>query len=270
LNDKVRGTDIRKGTDRERMESMLIIRMIKMTGILFMVAVMALPAMAQGWTNRRGNQANAAGGTCLRQAGTLPAQTLSPTEVKELSYLREEEKLAHDVYQQMSLKYSIPIFQKISQSEERHFNAVKVLLDRYGLPDPAAGNGVGVFSNASLRTLYTDLVNQGNASLAAALRAGVTIEELDIRDLRLALNATDNGDLQRVYENLQQGSINHMGAFTSRLQTMGETYTAQYLDASALADIIASQTPTGANKGSRGNGRMRTGRGNGECLRLTQ
>ena len=246
------------------------IRMIKIMGILFMIAVFAVSAVAQKRTNQNEKQNNGAGGTCLRLVDTIPVQTLSAAEAEKLTYLREEEKLAHDVYLQMSFKYSLPIFQKISQSEERHFSALKVLLDRYALPDPAAGKDLGEFSNTSLQTLYVDLIDQGTTSLLAALRVGFTIEELDIRNLRKALETTDNSDLQRVYGNLLRGSENHLRAFSNRLLAMGETGTAQYLDETTLAEINASQNPKGGDKGFRGNGRMRNGLGNGACLQLGQ
>lgn len=246
------------------------IRVIIIMGFLAMTAVLSAPALSQGRANRNGKQNDLTGGTCLRLAGTVPLQALSTAEAEKLTYLREEEKLAHDVYLQMSFKYDLPIFQNISQSEERHFGALKVLLDRYGLPDPATGKGLGEFANISLQTLYADLINQGTSSLADALRVGMMIEELDIRDLQKALETTDNGDLQMVYGNFLEGSGNHLRAFNRRLQAMGETYTAQFLDQTTLAEIIASQDANGMHKGFQGNGRMRNGRGNGACQRLAR
>ena len=71
--------------------------------------------------------------------------------------MREEEKLAHDVYVTLYAQWDLPIFQNISRSEQTHTDAVKTLIDRYGLTDPASSK-VGVFTNPDLQALYNDLV----------------------------------------------------------------------------------------------------------------
>jgi len=131
---------------------------------------------------------------------------------------------------------------------------------------PAANNAVGVFTDLGLRTLYGDLVAQGQVSPAAALRVGATIEDLDIHDLDQALAATDNDDFRTAYQNLQEGSRNHMRAFVGQLEVLGETYVAQYIGAAALAEILASPHKAGMGNGRGGNGPMGVGRGNGTCL----
>jgi hypothetical protein len=71
----------------------------------------------------------------------LPPATpgaLSAAETSALIYVREEEKLAHDVYVTLYTQWGLPVFQNISRSEQTHTDAIKDLLDRYGLPDPAA------------------------------------------------------------------------------------------------------------------------------------
>ena len=91
--------------------------------------------------------------------------------------------------------------------------AIKMLLDRYGIADPAAGQPIGVFTNPDLQALYNQLIAQGNQSLAAALQVGVTIEEVDIRDLQTRLAGTTHADIKQVYTNLMNGSYNHLRAF---------------------------------------------------------
>ena|GEM_PF-1446766 len=133
---------------------------------------------------------------------------LSAEEVDGLLWMREEEKLAHDVYVTLYEKWNLPIFQNISQSELTHTDAVKSLLDRYSLADPAVGNAVGVFVNPTLQGLYDQLVTQGGQSLADALVVGATIEDLDIVDLQTRLAQTEKADIQLVYRNLMKGSRN--------------------------------------------------------------
>jgi hypothetical protein len=155
---------------------------------------------------------------------TVTESTLSSSEVDGLILMREEEKLAHDVYVTLYAQWGLPIFQNIANSEITHTEAIKVLLDRYGIADPVVGNGVGEFTNRDLQNLYSQLVAQGSVSLTEALKVGVAIEELDISDLKNQLAQTSSADIQLVYNNLLRGSENHLRAFTSTLQRQtGET-----------------------------------------------
>ncbi len=176
--------------------------------------------------------------------------TISAQEQEDLLYMREEEKLARDVYRTLYDKWGMQVFANIARSEEQHTLAVKALLARYNLTDPVVDDAVGVFQNADLRALYEKLVADGSASAAAALRVGATIEDLDIRDLRVALARTDNADIAAVYENLMRGSRNHMRAFYRQLQQAGETYVAQYISADELAHIVGSGIERGDHDGS--------------------
>ena len=144
--------------------------------------------------------------------------------------MREEEKLARDVYLTLGDEWTFPIFQNTARSEQTHMDSVKTLLGRYGLDDPAANNEVGVFTNPDLQALYDQLVEQGSQSLGDALKVGAAIEEIDILDLEEYLAQTDRADIQRVYENLLRGSRSHLRAFTSTLEAQtGEIYQPQYL-----------------------------------------
>ena len=190
----------------------------------------------------------------------VPAETgeLDEADKEALIFMREEEKLAHDVYLVMYELWGIPIFQNISSSEQSHTEAVKTLLDGYNVPDPAH-DAVGVFTNPELQALYNELVAQGSQSLSDALRVGLAIEEIDILDLQERLAQTDNTDIQHVFNNLLEGSYNHLRAFTSTLMTQtGETYQAQYMSQEAYQTIIGASLE-GGGQGRGGSG----GRGQG-------
>ncbi len=47
--------------------------------------------------------------------------------------------------------------------------AVKTLLDRYGLADPASGKPADLFTNQTLQSLYDALTARGNVFLSDAL-----------------------------------------------------------------------------------------------------
>jgi len=157
----------------------------------------------------------------LGSLGTLQAATLSPAATDDLVFMREEEKLARDVYLTLYDKWNMRIFKNISASEQNHMDAVKVLLDRYGIADPVAGNGVGQFKNQDLQALYHDLVAQGLVSLIDAMNVGATIEETDIEDLKAALAVAGlPADVKRVYGNLLNASYSHLDAFNYQLDRL--------------------------------------------------
>ena len=190
---------------------------------------------------------------------SIPASNLNDAEKASLLFMREEEKLARDVYNALYAVWGQPTFQSIAASEQAHMDEVKLLLDRYGLTDPALAPGQ--FTDADLQALYDGLVAQGSTSLADALKVGAAIEEIDILDLQTRLTQTDNADIQWVYNNLMSGSSNHIKAFTGALtQQTGEVYQPQYLSAEAYQSIIAGSMGNG-NQG--GNGYGANGQGNG-------
>ncbi len=170
--------------------------------------------------------------TALDHAFSGVATTdLSEAEAEGLSFMREEEKLARDVYLMLYEQWGIRIFQNIAKAEETHMSAVAGLLERYGIPDPAADTAVGVFTNPELQALYDQLMEEGSQSLADALRVGALVEEVDIIDLEDYIDQTDNDDMLLVYQNLLKGSYNHLRAFTSTLEKQtGEIYQLQLLE----------------------------------------
>ncbi len=209
---------------------------------------------------------------------TQPAGDLSDEEAEGLLYMREEEKLARDVYLTLGEKWDVQVFENIARSEQMHMDAIATLLERYDLDDPAAGKDVGEFTNPELQTLYEQLVAQGSASLADALKVGGAIEEIDILDLKDYIAKTDNADIQEVYEHLMAGSENHLRAFVRTLEaTTGETYQPQYLDEATYNAIINGTGGPGAGHGwdygqgrGRGHGRGHGPHGsmNGACLEV--
>ena len=204
---------------------------------------------SQGSGNAQGDQGEL--------ANFPPAQPgeLSAAEIEALSYMREEEKLAHDVYVTLYELWGVNTFQNIANSEQAHTDAVKALLDRYGLGDPAVTQ-IGVFTNPDLQALYTELVARGGQSLAEALAVGAAIEEIDILDLEKRLAQTDNADIQQIFNNLLNGSKNHLRAFTSAfLAQTGETYQPQYMSAEVYQAILGGISGAGNSRGGqRGEG----------------
>lgn len=177
-------------------------------------------------------------GSCI---DTFPYEELSDGEIEALLLMREEELLAYDVYTFASALYNPPIFINISKSEEQHTNMVKLLLEKYELPDPGEGHQPGVFINQELQAAYDQLTDLADNSLIDGLTAGATIEDLDIYDLKeLVDTVVDNQDITWVFENLHRGSRNHLRSFYGNLVFRGASYTPQYISQEYFDEIINS------------------------------
>ena len=165
----------------------------------------------------------AAPATAVAQASaaTVVVTPLSQAEKDGLVFMREEEKLARDVYRVLGAEYSLPVFSNIAGAESTHMAAIKRLLDRYGVADPVNPDVAGSFQNPQLQQLYADLIAQGDDSLTAALRVGITIEKVDIADLQIHIQETQHSDIRTVYTNLLRGSQSHLRAFESLLARYG-------------------------------------------------
>jgi len=179
------------------------------------------------------------------ELGTYPVTDLSAQEEEDLLVLREEEKVAHDVYTALYALYGQRTFNNISDAEQTHSNAVLVLIERYGLEDPVGENTIGVFENEELQQLHDTLVAQGSTTLLDALLVGATIEDVDIYDIGVMKSQTDNEDLLLVYNSLEKGSRNHMRAFVSQIEALGGSYTPQYISQEAYDAIVTSEMERG-------------------------
>ncbi len=188
-------------------------------------------------------------------ARAIQAQELTTEEQESLLYMREEEKLARDVYLTLGEYFDINIFNNIASAEQKHMDSVKRLLDKYGMEDPAANDTIGVFTNTEFSEFYKNKTDY-DVTLNQAILTGIFIEETDIIDLQKAIDSTDKADIQNVYENLLRGSRNHLRAFVRRLESMGVVYEATVLDQSVADAIVNSSMERGSSKrkGKQGKG----------------
>ena len=154
----------------------------------------------------------------------IPGSQLSDEEIAGLILMREEEKLARDVYNKLGEKWGTNIFTNIAKSEQTHTDAVKVLLNRYNIEDPVKDDSIGVFNSLQLDELYQTLVKQGSLSLLDAFVVGAIIEDLDIKDLNELSAKTDNADIITTYNNLNKGSRNHLRAYIRQIENNGGSY----------------------------------------------
>lgn len=180
----------------------------------------------------------------LDDAAQLKVDITSQTDFDGLLYMREEEKLARDVYVVFYGLYNLPVFDHISKSEDYHSNQVLALINFYGLTDPALPDP-GMFSNPELQALYNELIVAGQDSLMAALRVGATIEEVDIIDLQTYIGLTQSDTIKTLYTNLMRASGYHLKAMVAQMAFRGELYSPQFLTQEQFDEIINGQLPTG-------------------------
>ena len=170
----------------------------------------------------------------------LPTEALEDAEKARILFIREEEKLAYDVYQTMFDIYGVNVFQNIPNSELSHMEAMLTIIKKYNLTDSMETNARGVYVNPTLQALYTQLVSQGRVSLLDAYQVGATIEDLDISDLNSSLAVTNNEDVRLVYNFLNKGSRNHLRSFYKNIKNWNGTYTPIYITQAEFDAIVNS------------------------------
>lgn len=194
--------------------------------------------------------------TVFLLSGTISGFTqqniiLNQQEKDAILYMREEEKLARDVYDLLYDKWGINPFDNIRQSEQVHMDRMKTLITTYQLEDPVMKNldKQGIFTNVLLQQYYNELSTTGVRSLVDALKVGAKIEELDIADLEERIKQTQRQDIISSYNFLKMASENHLRAFVRRLKMQGIIYEPVILSKTEFEKIIVSEEARGRNGG---------------------
>jgi len=196
------------------------------------IATLVLFGLMTGWMLQPAMAKKGKGG-----GKPAPVPVLTEVEVADLLFMREEEKLARDVYITMYAEWGVVVFDNISQSEQKHMDSMLGLLDIYGLDDPALG--FGKFADEELQGLFDTLIASGLKSELDALMVGALIEEVDMEDIVLAMERTDETDILTVYGNLLAGSENHFNSFVKNIEAItGTTYVAQWISQEEIDAIL--------------------------------
>lgn len=168
---------------------------------------------AGGQGSGQGSGMGQGSGPGLESGGTATG-TMTAAQKAELAFMAEEELVAHDLYTAFAGLYDTPVFSRVANSESKHLEAVRNLMERYGVTDPTVDHVAGVFSDESLQKLYDELLAQGQANQDGALEAGRTVEKTDIEGLTAAVEgATTAPDARAVYTRLLEASKHHLTAF---------------------------------------------------------
>jgi len=177
------------------------------TAALVLASLAAVPFTAQA---AKGDQPAA------KRPSASALVPLDEEEVATLKWMREEEKLARDMYLTLNLYHPAKIFTNIAASEQKHFDALGKKLALYGIEDPAKVE-IGQFTDPALQNLYDELLALGMPTYIDSLKVGVIIEEADLTELENAIDGTDSKPLARTYQHLLTGSEHHLAAFTRLL-----------------------------------------------------
>lgn len=175
---------------------------------------------------------------------SLPKEALSEEEKQSLVQMREEEVLTHDLYHALYDSWKIRVFSNIADNESRQNSAIKTLLDKYNIPDPAAKNPAGQYTNKSLQARYDKLKKEGSRSYEDALSMGAQREEADIKEIKTYLEGVvNNQDIYVAFSNLRRASENHLRVFTNQLSNRGRAYTPTHLEKEYFYNIINRMHP---------------------------
>lgn len=203
-----------------------------------------------------------------RPAATATAtatSTLSAATASDLVFVRDEERLARDLYAAIAAQYGDALpFSTIVNSEQRHFDAVGVLLARYGLADPASGKAAGQYANPAIQTLYDTLLAQSKISLAEAYQVGIAVETRDIEDVKKGASDATQADVDRVFTMLLRGSEKHLSAFTDAAN--GVTHTETDMRGQASDSAATHRHGVGRGAGTGAGNRSGASQGDGTCI----
>lgn len=172
--------------------------------------------------------------TLFGLSSSVPAEAaakLTAVEGAHLRFIREEEKLARDIYNVLGKKWDLRIFDKIAESEQRHTDAVRLVIEKYGIIDPAKATLPAVFADKKLQELYAVLLSKGETSSLEALKVGALTEEKDIFDINEAVKETSKPDLLELYAYLKDGSSTHLRGFMAQIWAAGGDYAPQFISA---------------------------------------
>ncbi|HSO64579.1 MAG TPA: DUF2202 domain-containing protein [Ornithinibacter sp.] len=155
------------------------------------------------------------GGIAAGSAFAATTTAASDSDVATaLTFAREEERMARDLYAALAAEHDgARPFSNITRSEDRHFDAIGTLLDRYDVTDPSAGKAAGTYAVAVVQDLYDGWLKEGKTSLDAAYRVGVELEQRDVADLEKTIADDLPSDVDTVLGNLLEGSKQHLAAY---------------------------------------------------------
>jgi hypothetical protein len=209
--------------------------------MICLVPVFLILTLARCGRNGAGSGANG-----IDLATLVP---LTGVEEKSVLFVREEEKLARDIYLSLHAQWGDVSFYNIAtNSEQTHMDRIKAVLDQLGIADPVVSDATGAFTDTAILDLYDQLLLRGLVSREEAFKVGGFIEEFDIIDVKRAkdemIAGTNQAAMLQTYESLICGSRNHLRSFVGNIQALGGTYVAQKMTQAEVDAIVNSPSET--------------------------
>jgi len=185
----------------------------------------------------------------IKDALLTPNSTLTQETKDTLSYMGNEERLAHDVYLEL-YNYHLSVGNgEIKQltniatkSETTHIETVQALINKYDLNSSSFTNidmpelgyketavddmVMGTYDIQDIQDLHDALIAKGEQSVQDALEVGCMVEVTDINDLLIDIQTAHDSnatDIETAFEFLRDGSYSHYWSFDSGLKNMGIT-----------------------------------------------
>lgn len=168
---------------------------------------------------------------------TINPGLVTQNDVDKMLFMREEEKLANNVYVFFNYKFKRRVFENIAKSEIQHQNAIIWLIELFKIEIPEQ-TPAGIFSSDDLQALY-NRITQNSVTVVDAFKAGAYIEEHDIADLKKSMSETGNEYVKKIYTNLKNASCNHLRAFVANLRNYQVDYVPAILSQEEFNEIIA-------------------------------
>jgi len=128
------------------------------------------------------------------------AEPLGADEQRDLQRIREQRKLARDLYWDLAKHWGSLVLVRLGAAEQAHLNALDTLLDHYDLSDPVAGPAVGESGDPKFHALHAQIVEVGHRSEMAASQAGLLVEEMSLSDLAAARARTRRPEIAAALE----------------------------------------------------------------------
>ncbi|MCB0664909.1 MAG: DUF2202 domain-containing protein [Saprospiraceae bacterium] len=158
--------------------------------------------------------------------GTISAQDNNSYTIDEdLSHYYAMVDLTADVNTGLNTAWQLPIFEKITNSENR---MIVLISERMRIMNIAENEAIlkesGVYADKGLQKLYDKLIPQGAESLNNALLAAAELEENQLLFLEKALERTENLDVILLYDQLRMISKKNLRSIAAQLQNEGVTY----------------------------------------------
>ncbi|NTV17903.1 MAG: DUF2202 domain-containing protein [Bacteroidales bacterium] len=189
------------------------------------------------------------GATTFALAGVTPAfdstADLTADEIEFIYAVREDEKVARDLYFSFFGTFGLKPFENIGKAEDNHIKATEKLFDYYEIDYPALSEN-GKFENAIRQKLFDSLLLKGTPELEA-FKVMAMLEESNIVEYGEVLKTIANPNIKIVIENLARASANHFKAAIRQITALGGTYTPALMTQEQYKAVIA----IGFEKGKR-------------------